>query len=124
MGDAGFIHEIEMSQLSYQCDRCTLVWESSAGSRNGRCSRLGETSSRRSDSTHLRGDRYARHDSGAVSRAGGKMKLSSDQVDPLAHADQAESCCKFCGLEVETYAVVRDLQAELLIRPVQLHDNA
>ena len=57
------------------------------------------------------GIRYTRHDPGTFSRAGDNVEFSAYQVDPLAHADQAEPFRKSCAFDIEAYTVVADFQA-------------
>jgi hypothetical protein len=42
----------------------------------------------------------------AISGAGGDVEFASDQVDPLAHADQTESGCEFCSFHIEADTVI------------------
>src|SRR5271169_2140303 len=58
-------------------------------------------------------NRNSRHKPGAVSQAGDDVKLSPNEVDSLAHTDQAKSCRKSCRFYVEAYPVVEDIQAKL-----------
>jgi hypothetical protein len=55
-------------------------------------------------------DWYTRHNPGTVSGTGGDVKLSPDQVNSLAHTDQAESWRKSCRFDIEAYAVVGNFQ--------------
>src|SRR5271166_689593 len=65
------------------------------------------------------GDRYACDDPGTFSRAGDNVEFSAHQVDPLAHADQAESLRKSSGFDVEADTVVRNFQVQVLPREFQ-----
>src|SRR5271165_238097 len=107
MGDACAVHQISaMSRPSYQCNRPRSQLESR---QEGQCGRTEERGLR-AVSTNALGERYARRNPGPASWAGNNAELSPDQVDSFAHADQAEPCRESCGFDVETYAVVGDLQ--------------